>query len=162
MIKTISKLLLSACLSLVVITAAGQGGEDGIGTGKGKEKEDAINTNKKTPLKIIEYVVGTWQVEDVMNGKKDISETDTVSLANTFVFDRENRFLSYSGDERIDSGRFRVNETQGILYLESDGGGPPSEWNLTFQDRDQMTLQEREQSSAARSLKYVYTRKAGN
>ncbi len=156
-----SNLLLTASLCLLTLQAIAQDKGD-LGQGKDKKAGEAVNTNKKTPLKIIEYVVGTWQVEDVMKGEKDISETDTLSTANTFIFDRENRFLSYSGEERVDSGRFRINETQGILYLESDGGGEPKEWNLSFSDENKMTLREREPSSAARGLKYVYTRKAGN
>ena len=48
-----------------------------------KEREEAINTNKKTPVKIIEHIVGTWQVDGIYKGNKDISDSDTVGYTRS-------------------------------------------------------------------------------
>jgi hypothetical protein len=123
-------------------------------------KEDAINTNKKTPVKIIEYIVGTWQMDEVYKGKKDISDTDTVGMNQTITFDREGRFISYSGEEKIGSGSYRLNEDHAILYLESETGEPITEWNVAF-SKEGMSLQPRDATSREESFKYIYTRTGG-
>jgi hypothetical protein len=127
---------------------------------KNKELDKAINSNKKTPVKIIEYIVGTWQVENVYKGDKDVSETDT--LANdqrTMEFNREGKYFLFSGKEQIDSGLYRLNEQQSKLYLESHGNGNPIEWNITFR-KNEMTLRNVQTSAKAEKLKYIYSRKS--
>jgi hypothetical protein len=127
---------------------------------KNKELNRAINSNKKTPVKIIEYIVGTWQVENVYKGNKDVSNTDT--LANdqrTMEFNRDGKYFLFSGTEKIDSGLYRLNEQQSKLYLESQGNGNPIEWNVTFR-KNEMTLQNVQTSAKAEKLKYIYSRKS--
>jgi hypothetical protein len=127
---------------------------------KNKELNKAINSDKKTPVKIIEYIVGTWQVENVYKGNKDVSNTDT--LANdqrTMEFNREGKYFLFSGTEKIDSGLYRLNEQQSKLYLESQGNGNPIEWNVTFRTNE-MTLQNEQKSAKAEKIKYIYSRKS--
>ncbi len=127
---------------------------------KNKQLDKAINSNKKTPVKIIEYIVGTWQVENVYKGGKDISETDTLANeARTMEFTREGKYMAYSGSEKIDSGLYRLNEQQSKLYLESQANGNPIEWNVTFR-KNEMTLQNAQTSQMAEKLKYIYSRKS--
>jgi hypothetical protein len=127
---------------------------------RNKDLNKAINSNKKTPVKIIEYIVGTWQVENVYKGNKDVSETDT--LANdqrTMEFNRDGKYFLFSGTEQIDSGLYRLNEQQSKLYLESHGTGNPVEWNVAFR-KNEMTLQNVQTSAKAEKLKYIYSRKS--
>jgi hypothetical protein len=127
---------------------------------KSKELNKAVNSNKQTPVKIIEYIVGRWQVENVYKGDKDISETDT--LANdqrTMEFNRDGKYFLFSGKEQIDSGLYRLNEQQSKLYLESHGNGKPVEWNVTFR-KNEMTLRNEQTSAKAEKIKYVYSRKS--
>jgi hypothetical protein len=121
--------------------------------------ENAINTRKKTPEKIIEHIVGTWEVEGIYKGKKDISNTDTVGSNRTITFDREAKYISYSGNEKIDSGTYSLNENHYLLYLESAGGGAPSEWKISFSNNG-MTLQPNATYPHAESFRYFYTRKS--
>jgi hypothetical protein len=123
-----------------------------------KEREEAINTNKKTPVKIIEHIVGTWQVDGIYKGNKDISDSDTVGLQQVIEFNREGRYVSHSGSEKIDSGSYRLNENHALLYLESETGEAPKEWNVSFAREGMMTLQPKGSSAHAQSFKYVYTR----
>jgi hypothetical protein len=123
-----------------------------------KEREDAINTKQKTPVKIIEHIVGTWQVDGIFKGNKDISNSDTVGINQVIEFNREGRYVSHSGSEKIDSGAYRLNENHALLYLESETGEAPKEWNVTFTKEDEMTLQPKGSSARAQSFKYVYTR----
>jgi hypothetical protein len=124
-----------------------------------KRDKNAINTNKKTPEKIIEHIVGTWEVEGIYKGNKDISDTDTVGANQTITFDRETKYVSYSGNEKIDSGMYRLNENHSILYLESAAGEEPSEWKISFTDNG-MTLQPKETYPHAESFRYFYTRRS--
>lgn len=141
-----------AALSIATLSASAQEEQK-------KRDENAINTRKKTPEKIIEHIVGTWEVEGIYKGKKDISNTDTVGANQTITFDREAKYVSYSANERIDSGTYRLNENHSLLYLESSTGQEPSEWKVSFTNNG-MTLQPRETYPHAESFRYVYTRKS--
>lgn len=130
--------------------------------GDAKEKNKDVPVNNSTPTKNIEKVVGTWEASGIFNGAKDITDTDTVGLNRTFEFTRENKFLSYSDREQIDSGTFKLNEVQNTLYLESAGGNEVAEYKVRFDDNT-MTLQPTQSADAnAQRFRYVYTRKAGS
>jgi hypothetical protein len=153
--------LFGLCLALSVNTFAQDGDSNAESRGKrSKELDKAINSNKKTPVKIIEYIVGTWQVENVYKGDKDVSSTDTLATEQrTLEFNREGKYFAFSGTEKIDSGLYRLNEQQSRLYLESHANGNPVEWNVMFK-KNEMTLQNVQTSAKAEKLKYIYSRKS--
>jgi hypothetical protein len=123
-----------------------------------KAKSD-VPANNETPTKNIEKVVGVWDVTGIFKGTKDITNTDTVGLNRSFEFTRENKFISYSENEQIDSGTFKLNEVQNSIYLESAGGSEVAEYKIRF-DGNTMTLQPAESADAhAQRFRYVYTRK---
>lgn len=129
--------------------------------GKKKRSAEAVHSEKEPPTKIIAAIVGTWDVEGIFKGDKDISNTDTVGTNQRIEFDREAKYISYSGNERIDSGTYRLNENHAILYLESATDQEPSEWNVTLSNNS-LTLQPRgAATSHAQSFKYIYTRASG-
>jgi hypothetical protein len=126
---------------------------------RGKVKQDKpVNTEQSTPTKFIEYIPGTWQVEQVLRGKKDVTETDTLAKNQTIEFNREARYMSYSGTEMIDSGGYRLNEDHALLYLESEVHGTTSQWNVWFEPNGTMTLQLKDGVAHGERLRYVYRR----
>jgi hypothetical protein len=117
-----------------------------------------VNTQSKTPVKIIQYIPGTWSVDQVYRGKKSISETDSIGADKTLEFNREGRYMSYSGTEMIDSGAYRLNEDHALLYLESDVEQKASQWKVWFSDSGTMSLEEKDGASKGEKIKYVYKR----
>jgi hypothetical protein len=127
---------------------------------KGTEKSTS-NARHAKHNNLTETIVGTWQVDEIYKGKKEISNTDTLGYNNTIIFDREGNYVSHSGAEKIDSGLYRLNETHSILYLESETERETTEWNITF-SKGEMSLQPRGTHPHAQSFKYHYTRANGN
>ncbi len=124
-----------------------------------KDKSD-VPVNNETPVKNIEKVVGVWEVTAIYKGAKNITNTDTVGLNRSFEFTRENKYISYSDREQIDSGTFKLNEVQNVIYLESASGNDVVEYKLRF-DENTMTLQPSESADAnAQRFRYVYTKKS--
>jgi hypothetical protein len=130
---------------------------------KDKSKTQSKNSNSKRAIKadLTETIVGTWQVDEIFKGKKDISNTDTLGYNETIIFDTEGSYVSHSRSEQIDSGLYRLNENHSILYLESETGTNTTEWNITF-SKGGMILQPRSTHPHAQSFKYTYTRADGN
>lgn len=152
-------LFFSLALVAFVQNAMAQENEKNNKDKSAKDKRD-IPVNNETPTKNIEKVVGTWEVTGIYKGTKNITDTDTVGLNRSFEFTRENKFISYSDSEQIDSGYFKLNEIQNVIYLESAGDNEVVEYKIRF-DNNTMTLQPSESADAhAQRFKYVYTRKS--
>lgn len=126
--------------------------------GAKSKNEKKINTQQETPVKIIKYIPGTWMIDQVLKGKEDITETDTLAKNQTYEFNSEGRYVSYTGSEKIDSGAYRVNEDHGRLYLASAIGGTPTEWNVWFDQSGMMTLQEKNGNTNSDIFRYIYRR----
>jgi hypothetical protein len=161
--KHILTLIIAGMLSSLTFHSFGQERGDTDYTnnrtkGKGK-KESQVNTKQKTPVKIIQYIPGTWEVEQVLRGQKDVSETDTLAKNQRLEFNREGRYMSYSGTEMIDSGAYRLNEDHAILYLQSDVEEKTSEWNVWFDKSGNMTLIPKDPLKGE-TLSYTYRRTA--
>lgn len=158
MFKKLNIVLCGAAVCVFAHTSVAQeNGKDNKGFSV-KDKRD-IPVNNETPTKNIEKVVGVWEVTGIFKGTKDITTTDTVGLNRSFEFTRDNKFISYSDNEQIDSGAFKLNEVQNVIYLESAGGNDVAEYKIRF-DNNTMTLQPAESADAhAQRFRYVYTRK---
>lgn len=125
-----------------------------------KRDKNAINTKKETPTKIIEFIVGEWEAEEVYQGQKEVSETDTLAQDQLIEFDREGKYYRYAGNAKIDSGSYRINEQHNFLYLESsDHLAPPSGWRVSFSEDGKMFLRKIDDTEHAESFKYVYRRR---
>jgi hypothetical protein len=127
---------------------------------KGKPNpESNVNTAKQTPVKIIEYIPGTWVINQVLKGKEDVTDTDTLAPNEMIEFNREGRYTSFSGKEKIDSGAYRINEDHAVLYLASEGDNEkPTEWNVWFGKDGTMTMRPKDTSNKEESFTYVYRR----
>lgn len=160
--KTVfQSLIITGVFSVLSLTATAQDDNDYTNNrGKTDRKQDqnAINTRKKTPVKIIEYIVGTWQTDAIFKGKKEITGTDTVGSDRTIEFDREGRYVVYNRSEKADNGSYRLNENHSILYLESEAGQTPQEWKISLDENGLMTLQSTGTHQHAESFRYVYSR----
>ena len=121
--------------------------------------QNAKNTKKETPTKIIEFIVGEWEAEEVYKGQKEVSDTDTLATDQIMAFDREGKYSISTGSGQIDSGSYRISEQHNILYLESaEHTSPPSEWRVTFSDDGKMFLRKRDEANME-DFKFVYRRK---
>jgi len=111
---------------------------------------------KDVQIKLIEKVVGSWQLQEVLDSKSKKSNTSTFGITG-FEFSPEGRYTSLSKGTVLDSGSYRLNEPQRKLYLESDASKEnPSEWVVSFQD-DRMTLKPQGVNHAA-GFQYVFIR----
>ena len=125
---------------------------------KDKNSGMQVNTKQETPVKIIEFIPGTWTLEEVMRGKTDISGNDTVAQHQTLEFNREGRYMSYSDGEKIDSGAYRLNEDHAILYLSSETDEKTQEWSVWFDAEGTMTLKHHDATPHSEKFTYVYRR----
>jgi len=116
-----------------------------------------INTRQKTPVKVIEYIPGKWVLQSVYRGNKNVSATDTLAGAETIEFNREGRYISYAGNEKIDSGAYRINEEHSYLYMASEDDNERStNWHVSFDDNGNMIMKIRDTGTNAPNLSYVY------
>lgn len=149
-------------LALTVFSIGAMAQEDGKDKKAHSNKDEGnIPVNNETPTKNIEKVVGVWEVTGIFKGTKEITNTDTAGINRSFEFTRENKYISYSDNEQIDSGTYKLNEVQHSIYLESATGNEVAEYKIRF-DNDTMTLQPAQNANAnSERFKYVYTRKRG-
>lgn len=117
-------------------------------------KDQSINTRQATPVKIIETIPGTWKADKILQNNKDVS-TSNAAGNQIIEFGSEARYVIRNGTNVVDSGGYRVNESQSILYLESVTTRKVIEWDINFAN-DNMTLESK--SPASDSRKYIYSR----
>mgnify|MGYP003575669013 CR=1 FL=1 len=152
--------LLSVVCNLVTIDLAAQDDND-YSNNRKKEKsnENANNTKQETPVKVIEFIIGTWDIAAVYKNNKNITNEDTLVGLSQIRFNGENQYTAYHEGQEVDSGTFRLNENHSILYLESRDGSEPQSWDVSFENNT-MTLQPGQTANAFdRSFRYVYTRR---
>jgi hypothetical protein len=99
---------------------------------------------KKVTKKLISQVVGKWQLQETVDvQKKNAIRKDTLGF-DWIEFGEDGKYsLGSAGQngavQAIDSGSYRLNEQNGILYLEttSDNGAVsqvPSEWSISIKE----------------------------
>jgi hypothetical protein len=119
----------------------------------------AQETPQQEPAeKLISDVVGKWTLTKVLNGKKDITGQKSATGIQRIELTREAKFVMSDKKQQLDSGLFRVNESQKTIYFESKTGGdtPPSEWGIDLHN-NQMILTSRA-AAHSNGYKYIYTR----
>lgn len=119
----------------------------------GRTADESANTERETPVKLKEYLPGDWTLDAAAAGGGGNN------TAQRITFTREGKYLRYAGQQQTDSGLYRVNEQQKILYLESRGEGDPVEWDVKITDNYEMTLASRDEKSQGKSKGLVYRRK---
>ncbi len=127
-----------------------------IKTDKQIDNNKEVNTAQKTPVKMIEYLVGDWKIDKILSGKKDVTETKGGGN-QTLTFTSDARYIMRSGNEKIDSGSYRMNEQIGSLYLESESDEKPREWKTEFISGG-MILTPKQVNPQKANLRYFYIR----
>ena len=125
--------------------------------------------------KIIEMLAGSWKLQGIVDeeekpsttnrrskkskGKKTV-QVDTDESRNAMQmleFNPDARYKVNNSTTAIDSGSYRVNEQQGVLYMESDADDvTPTEWKIDV-SRKKLTLVGNDAKADAR-YKYIYVK----
>jgi hypothetical protein len=130
------------------------------------KKKENLKNEKKQVTKLIEAIVGTWQLSATLDkNKKGQSSKDTLGLA-WIEFRPDGRYRSGNNGTNgtiqvVDSGAYRLNEQQEILYLQADADAakishPPAEWSISVK-KNVMTLQGLGSGHAQR-YQYIYNK----
>ena len=115
-------------------------------------------TAKDTKVKMIDRILGTWQIEKIYDGKKEIA---TDAHTQGFQFNIEGQYKSTVGAEVLDSGSYRINENNSLLYLENKRNVVPGKnpqqvtWKISFENN---TLTMQGQGPQAKRYKYVFVK----
>lgn len=126
-------------------------------TGTEEVPDNAVHRPDETVVKIIEYAVGDWQLKSVFQNDKDISLQEKSGVGQMLTITPDAKYVRKEGDQPVDNGKVRVNEQNSILYLESEAGQKPTEWNITV-DQNTMTLTLRGSSAHGSNYRYEYQR----
>jgi hypothetical protein len=123
--------------------------------------------------KFIEMITGTWKLKSIVDAeskgqrtkKRTDSKNGTIATKNPpdqsnnameiMEFEPDARYKMNTAVTAVDSGSFRINEQHGVLYLDSDKSGDPSEWTISIKN-NVLTLGGR--SDADKRYTYVYER----
>ena len=102
-----------------------------------EQERRETHTQQDTPVKMIEYLVGEWEMNAAGEGSQNGNEADGPGERITFT--SEARYIVHQENQRVDSGAYRMNEQLNNLYLESELNGEPREFEVRLQS-DTMTL----------------------
>ena len=121
--------LLLAAFSLLTLHSCFSDNRQGT-----EDDNNEVNTRQETPVKLIEYLVGDWQKESSNN-----SGDNPQDPGERITFTSEARYIVRNGNQKVDSGAYRMNEQLQNLYLESETSGNPREYEVEIK-QDVMTL----------------------
>jgi len=119
----------------------------------------AQSSSGNISAKLVDDLVGTWTLSKVFNGSKEMAVNDHVGIIERIEFTEENMYLSKNNEAKIDSGLFRTNEIDHLLYLETANkstSNPTTEWSIRV-NKKRIILSRREPMELRR-YKYVYIR----
>ena len=118
--------------------------------------------SKKIPDKIIDRIVGTWKIQKILSGNKEVAKNPT--SGQWIEFRSDGKYVNHSTS--LDSGSYRIEENGSIVYLESIKSDPSrnsekliEEWSVTF-DKEAMIMQRKKTGKRehADKMKYFYAR----
>lgn len=121
--------------------------------GTNGEEQRETHTQQHTPVKMIEYLVGEWQIDAADDGGGNSNEQ--AGPGEKITFTAEARYIVHQGNQKVDSGAYRMNEQLSNLYLESELNETPREFEVRLQS-DTMTLKPND--SRQNSTTYTYHR----
>jgi len=116
---------------------------------------------KAVPPTIIDQIVGTWKMQRILSGKKEVAKNPT--SGHWIEFRSDGTYVNQSNS--LDSGSYRTDENRSIVVLESSVVTQPSknspkeigEWSVAFHDGT-MTLQRQGDKQHSDKMKYIYIR----
>jgi hypothetical protein len=146
-----------------------------VGVANAQDKTAADMPKDKETKKFIEMLAGSWKLQQIVDGAKGnkatanqpetkSNDTKKSPATNTdqsrnamqmLEFEPDARYKVNNSTSAIDSGSYRVNEQNGILYMESDADDiTPTEWSITI-NKEQLTMEGRGGDADSR-YKYIY------
>lgn len=99
----------------------------------------------ETPAKMIEQLVGDWRQA---NGAGNNNQQS--GGAQTLTFTEEARYILEEGNQKTDSGAYRMNEQLNNLYFESEANEQPREYEVQLQG-DTLILSAKEGNAASQT-----------
>ena len=118
---------------------------------------------KQVPDKVIDKIVGAWKIQKILSGNKEIAKNPT--SGQWIEFKSDGTYVNHATS--LDSGAYRINENQSIVYLESSVNADPAknptnqvtEWSLSFANEN-LIMQRRSTGKGehADKMKYFYVR----
>lgn len=137
--------ILMALLTLQQCDRSSHGDENKDLRGKDTEKP-------KTPVKMIDNLVGKWKIDSASS--RSASGDKAGPKDQTITFTEEARYILRSGDQKVDSGAYRMNEQLKNLYLESEADEKPREYEIQV-SQDTLILSSKEDKG---ETVYIYSR----
>ena len=125
-------------------------------------RETAENDNREvpakqeTPEKMIETLVGEWEKAD--DTGVSVNRDQQASAAQTLTFTEEARYIMRAGNEKTDSGAYRMNEQLRNLYLESEANEKSREYEVKL-NRDTLILSAKDGSQQSGNDQSVYVKR---
>jgi hypothetical protein len=125
----------------------------------------ALSTNAQSSagnvsVKLVDGLVGSWKLSKVYDGKKEIPTKSQKGIIDQIEFTRNNMYMFRTNDASSDSGFFRTNEIDKLLYLETANkleDNTTDEWSLQI-NKNTITLSRREPAEL-RHFRYVYVKR---
>jgi hypothetical protein len=111
------------------------------------------NTRKETPAKLIELLVGEWEI-----ARGAAASGNQAKDGQRLTFTEEARYIMHSGSEKIDSGAYRMNEQLHNLYLESETNEKAMEYEVEIKT-DTLILSLKEDARQSATTKQIYRRR---
>lgn len=112
----------------------------------GQNDTQQTNTEQESPVKLIEILVGEWESQGGGDGQ----------AGDRIRFTEEARYIAYSGNQKVDSGAYRMNEQLKNLYLESESNERPREFEINVEG-DMLTLTPRENQNQPQDQRGSFT-----
>ncbi|MEX2232007.1 MAG: hypothetical protein WD824_07605 [Cyclobacteriaceae bacterium] len=115
--------------------------------------QQEVNTKKETPVKLIELLVGEWEMASGAG-----AAGNQANNGQRLTFTEDARYIMHSGSEKIDSGAYRMNEQLRNLYLESETNEKAVEYEVEIKT-DTLILSLKEDARQTGSTKQIYRRR---
>src|SRR5688500_14323031 len=142
-------LLLSGLLSILALSSCQTDSREDTQ----KNDNEEVNTKQETPAKMIEYLVGEWQLDaPAPTGNNQQNRAN-----ERLTFTEEARYIVYSGHQKIDSAAYRMNEQLRNLYLESEANEKRREYVVDMTE-DVMKLKPKQAEPGQGNETYTYRR----
>lgn len=141
-----TNLFLSAAFALLALQACQPDNRESA-QNDGQQKPPA---KEESPVKMIEELVGEWEQAGPARGAGNTQP----DASQTLTFTEEARYIVRQGNQKTDSGAYRMNEQLNNLYLESEANEDPREYEVELQ-RDTLILSAKEGSQGGDDQLYV-------
>ena len=93
-----------------------------------------LATSCNKPEKLDSKIIGIWMMEKVYEYDNDVTEKHNPKNNRWIEFKADGSFISDGDPFGRNTGRWTVDNTKSILYIDSDVDDDDSEWKVTFEN----------------------------